>query len=107
MVSTGSLTIVTNAGTQQVALAQTATATLHNVSLKWHASSPSTAVAHYAVDRAWKGASFSQITDLSPTTVAWTDTTAKADVTYQYRVRAVNSAGDSSSPSNTITVPIP
>lgn len=105
--STGSMTIVTNAGTARVALAETATAAYHSVSLKWKAANPSTNVAHYAVDRAWKGASFYQVTDLSKTTVAWTDKTAKAGVTYQYRVRAVNSAGDSSKPSNVITVAVP
>ena len=106
-VNTGTLTVVTNAGTSQVALTESAFYGYRKVSLTWQASSPSTGVAHYAIDRERVGTSFHETADVSSSSLTWTDTQAKPGITYLYRVRAVDSAGASSNPSNVISIPIP
>jgi hypothetical protein len=105
--STGTLTVVTNQGTSQIALAETGTTGYHDVILTWHAPNSSAAVAHYAIDRMRAGTSFHEVTEVSNTTLTWTDTQAKGGLSYLYRVRALDPEGDSSSPSNVITLPIP
>jgi hypothetical protein len=105
--TTGTLTVVTNQGTSQIALAETGTTGYHDVILTWHAPNSSTAVAHYAIDRMRAGTSFHEVTEVPNTTLTWTDTQAKGGLTYLYRVRALSSEGDTSSPSNVITLPIP
>lgn len=106
-INTGTLTVVTNAGTSQVALTESAFVGYRKVSLAWQAPSPSAGVAHYAIDRERAGTSFHETADVASSTLNWTDSQAKPGITYLYRIRAVNSAGASSNPSNVITVPIP
>jgi hypothetical protein len=107
---TGTLTIATSAGTSTVGLTETAAASTaaHSVALNWAPPTTGMPSGSYDVDRAVSGSThFSHIGSTPASTTNWTDTTPQAGQTYQYRVRALDHAGDTGPPSNVITLTIP
>jgi hypothetical protein len=107
---TGTLTIGSSVGTFTVSLTETAaqSTTAHKVALAWQKPATGYNVVAYDVDRATGGSSsFSQIGSTGGGTRNWTDTSAQGGTTYVYRVRSVGDEGDTSDPSNTITVAVP
>jgi hypothetical protein len=109
---TGKLTIVSNVGTYTVSLAETATApaqTSHQVNLTWDAPpSSSDPVDSYQVNRAVAGSTaYSTVGTTTAGSTSFADTSVKAGTTYQYEVRSVDDQGDTSGPSNTLTLAIP
>lgn len=107
---TGTLTIGSSVGTFTVSLTETAAqaTTTHKVALAWQKPTTGYNVVAYDVDRAPSGSSsFSQIGSTGGGTRNWTDTSAQGGTTYVYRVRSVGDEGDTSDPSNTITVAVP
>jgi hypothetical protein len=106
----GTLTIVTSAGNSTVSLTETAapSTTAHSVSLKWGPPSTGIPTGSYDVDRAVSGSTyFSHIGSTSASVTNWTDYSPQAGQTYQYRVRALDHAGDTGPPSDVITLKIP
>jgi hypothetical protein len=79
------------------------------VNLAWNApASSSDPVAGYDVYRATDGTSSYQQLNTSPVTqTAYTDTTTADGQTYDYYVESVDSSGNSSTPSNTVSVNVP
>ena len=61
---------------------------------------------HFVVERKEAGGTYSVIATLDPDTTAYTDSSATAETTYYYRVKATNSIGDSSY-SNEANVNVP
>jgi hypothetical protein len=109
--SKGTLTITTNVSKPSVSLTETATqpTVSHSVSLTWHApvSSP-VAIDSYAVERAAAGsASYATVATTTGASTVWNDTSVKSGTSYTYEVIARGANGDSSKPSNAITVSIP
>jgi hypothetical protein len=106
----GTLTIFTSAGNSVVGLTETAapSTTAHSVSLKWGQPSTGTPTGSYDVDRAVSGSShFSHIGSTPANVTNWTDYSPQGGQTYEYRVRALDHAGDTGPPSNNITLKIP
>jgi fibronectin type 3 domain-containing protein len=108
---TGTLTVTSTANDPTVSLSETAisTTTSHSVSLTWHApSSSSDPVDSYQVDRAASGSTqYSTIGTTVASSTAFTDTSVTSGHTYVYEVRSVDQSGNTSNPSNTITMTIP
>lgn len=108
---TGKLTIGSSAGTFTVSLTETATqaaTSTHKVALAWQKPATGYNVVAYDVDRAPAGgASFTQIGSTGGGTRNWTDSSVQSGKSYVYRVRSVGDEGDTSSPSNTVTLTIP
>ncbi len=106
----GTLTVSTSAGNSVVGLTETAapSTAAHSVSLKWGQPSTGMPTGSYDVDRAVSGSShFSHIGSTPASVTNWTDYSPQAGQTYQYRVRALDHAGDTGPPSNAITMKIP
>ena len=108
---TGTLTVTSTANDPTVSLSETAisTTTSHSVSLTWHApSSSSDPVDSYQVDRAASGSTqYSTIGTTVASSTAFTDNSVTSGHTYVYEVRSVDQSGNTSNPSNTITMTIP
>jgi hypothetical protein len=109
---TGKLTIVSNVGTYTVSLSETATAqapTSHQVNLNWKApASSSDPVDSYQVNRAVAGSTaYSTVGTTTSGSTTFADTSVKAGTTYQYEVRSVDDQGETSGPSNPVTLAIP
>ena len=108
---TGTLTVTSTANDPTVSLSETAIskATSHSVSLTWHApSSSSDPVDSYQVDRAASGSTqYSTIGTTVASSTAFTDNSVTSGHTYVYEVRSVDQSGNTSNPSNTITMTIP
>jgi hypothetical protein len=109
---TGTLTITSTANDPTVSLSETATApppVSHSVSLTWSApSSSSDPVDSYQVDRAASGSTaFSTVGTTVASSTAFTDNSVTSGQTYVYEVRSVDQSGNTSNPSNTITLTIP
>lgn len=107
---TGKLTIGSSAGTFTVSLTETAAqaTTSHKVALTWQKPTTGYNVVAYDVDRAPAGGtSFTEIGSTGGGTRNWTDTSVQGGQSYVYRVRSVGDEGDTSSPSNTITLTVP
>jgi hypothetical protein len=107
---TGTLTVGTDAGTVRVSLTETAAQapSTHTVALAWQKPTDGYNVVGYDVDRAASGSSsFSQVGSTPGGTLNWTDSSVQAGQTYVYRVRSVGDGGDTSDPSNTVTLSIP
>jgi fibronectin type 3 domain-containing protein len=110
---TGKLTIGSNRGTFTVSLSETAIAkpqtATHSASLTWKApSSSSDPVDSYQVNRAASGSTqYSTVGTTAAASTAFTDTSVGAGQTYVYQVRSVDESGNTSNPSNTITLAIP
>jgi fibronectin type 3 domain-containing protein len=109
---TGMLTITSTSGTFTVSLKETATTlppASHSVSLTWKApASSSDPVDSYQVNRAASGSTqYSVVGSTTASSTAFTDTSVTAGQTYVYEVRSVDQSGNSSSPSNVVTLAIP
>ena len=109
---TGTMTIVSDAGTYTVSLSETAiakAATAHSVNLTWKApSTNSDAVDSYQVERAASGSSqYAVVGTTTAASTAFTDTSVSSGQTYVYAVRSVDDTGNTSSPSNTVRLAIP
>jgi hypothetical protein len=108
---TGKLTFVTNVGTYTVSLTETAaqaTSSSHEVALVWQKPTTGGNVVAYDVDRAPAGGtSFTEIGSTGGGTRNWTDSSVQNGKSYVYRVRSVGDEGDTSNPSNTVTLTIP
>ena len=109
---TGKLTIVSNVGTYTVSLSETPTAqapTSYQVNLTWKApASSSDPVDSYQVNRAVAGSTaYSTVGTTTAGSTKFADTSVKAGTTYQYEVRSVDDQGETSGPSNPITLAIP
>jgi fibronectin type III domain protein len=109
---TGTLTIGSTAGTFTVALSETAANAApasHSVSLTWKApASGSDAVDSYQVDRAVSGSTqYSPVGTTTAASTAFTDTSVQAGRTYVYEVRSVDQSGNTSNPSNVVTLAVP
>jgi hypothetical protein len=109
---TGKLTIVSNVGTYTVSLSETATAqapTSYQVNLTWKApASSSDPVDSYQVNRAAAGSTaYSTVGTTTAGSTSFADTSVKAGTTYQYEVRSVDDQGETSGPSNPVTLAIP
>jgi uncharacterized membrane protein len=109
---TGKLTIVSNVGTYTVSLSETAAAqpaTSYQVNLSWKApASSSDPVDSYQVNRAVAGSTaFSTVGTTTAGSTAFADTSVKAGTTYQYEVRSVDDQGETSAPTNPLTLAIP
>jgi Fibronectin type III domain len=109
---TGTATIVSSVGTYTVSLSETATAkpsTSYSVDLAWNAPSKSTdPVDSYQVDRAVSGSTqYSTVGTTTAASMTFTDTSVTAGQTYVYQVRSVDESGNTSTPSNTLTLAIP
>ncbi len=109
---TGKLTIVSNVGTYTVSLSETAPAqapTSYQVNLNWKAPASSTdPVDSYQVNRAVAGSTaYSTVGTTTAGSTTFADTSVKAGTTYQYEVRSVDDQGDTSGPSNLLTLAIP
>lgn len=109
---TGTLTITSTANDPSVALSETATTpppASHSASLTWNAPSTSTdPVDSYQVQRAASGSTqYSVIGTTAAASTAYTDTSVTAGQTYVYEVVSVDASGNTSKPSNTMTLTIP
>jgi Fibronectin type III domain len=109
---TGKLTIVSNVGTYTVSLSETAAAQApasHQVDLTWQApASSSDPVDSYQVNRAVAGSTtYSTVGTTTAGSTTFADTSVKAGTTYQYEVRSVDDQGETSGPSNLVTLAIP
>jgi hypothetical protein len=109
---TGILTIGSSGGTFRVALSETAVAkaaAAHSAKLTWIAPSKSTdPVDSYQVNRAVSGSTqYSTIGTTAASSTAFTDTSVTAGQTYLYQVRSVDESGNTSNPSNAVTLAIP
>ena len=108
---TGTLTVTSTANDPTVSLSETAisTTTSHSVSLTWHApSSSSDPVDSYQVERAASGSTqYSTVGTTVASSTAFTDNSVTSGHTYVYEVRSVDQSGNTSNPSNTITMTIP
>jgi hypothetical protein len=109
--STGSLTFATNASRQStVSLTETASQAqaAHRASLSWNKPTAGDNVVAYDVDRTVAGGtSYSQVGSTPGAQRTWTDTSVQSGKSYVYRVRSVDAAGTTSSPSGTVTLSIP
>ena len=108
----GKLTLTTSGGTFTVSLSETATAkpaATHSASLTWTAPSKSSVpVDSYQVNRAVAGSTqYSTVGTTAAASTAFTDTSVSSGQTYVYAVRSVDQSGNTSSPSNTVTLAIP
>jgi hypothetical protein len=109
---TGMLTINSTGGTFTVSLKETATTpppASHSVSLTWNApASSSDPVDSYQVNRAASGSTqYSVVGTTTASSTGFTDTTVTAGQTYIYEVRSLDQSGNSSTPSNAVTLAIP
>jgi titin len=109
---TGTLTIGTDAGTYTVALRETAAAAqtvTHAANLTWSAPASETVpVDSYQVERAVSGSTeYSVVGTTTAASTAFTDTSVTAGKSYVYEVRSVDDSGDTSNPSNVVTLAIP
>jgi hypothetical protein len=109
---TGTLTITSTANDPTVALSETATtppAASHSASLTWNAPSTSTdPVDSYQVQRAASGSTqYSVVGTTAAASTAYTDTSVTTGQTYVYEVVSVDASGNTSKPSNTMTLTIP
>ena len=109
---TGKLTFVTNVGTYTISLSETATAqtpTSYQVNLSWKApASSSDPVDSYQVNRAVAGSTaYSTVGTTTAGSTTFADTSVKTGTTYQYEVRSVDDKGDTSAPTNPLTLAIP
>jgi hypothetical protein len=108
---TGTVTIGTDAGTLTVSLSETATAqqpAAHSVSLTWSAPTGADAVDSYQVERAAAGSTqYSVVGSTTAASTTYSDDSVQSGQTYHYEVRAVDDQGNSSAPSNAISLAIP
>lgn len=108
---TGTLTIGTNVGTYTVSLTETGTvaSTSHQVNLSWKAPSTTpVAIDSYQVNRAVSGSNqYSVVGTTTADSTAFTDTSVQSGQTYVYEVLSVAESGNTSNPSNTVTLSIP
>ena len=109
---TGKFTITTTGGTFTVSLSETAASkpvVKHAASLAWSAPSTSSApVDSYQVNRAVSGSTqYSVVGTTAAASTAFTDTSVTSGQTYVYAVRSVDQSGNTSNPSNTVTLAIP
>jgi hypothetical protein len=109
---TGKLTIGSSAGTFTVSLSETAIAkapAAHSASLTWKApSAGSDAVDSYQVDRAPSGATdYTTIGTTTAGSTTYSDNSVQSGQTYVYEIRSVDQDGNSSDPSNSVTLSIP
>jgi hypothetical protein len=108
---TGTVTIGTDAGNLTLSLMETATAqqpAAHSVSLTWKAPAGSDAVDSYQVERAAAGSTqYSVVGSTSGASTTYSDDSVQSGQTYHYEVRAVDDQGNSSAPSNAISLAIP
>jgi predicted phage tail protein len=109
---TGKMTIATNAGTFTVSLSETAItkpSATHASSLTWSAPSKSSVpVDSYQVNRAVSGSTqYSVVGTTAAASTAFTDNSVSSGQTYVYAVQSVDESGNTSSPSNTVTLAIP
>jgi hypothetical protein len=105
------LSMGTSVGRQLVYLTETATspAVSHSVALSWHApaTSPIT-IDSYDVVRAPAGSSsYARLATTTAASTVWNDTSVKAGASYTYEILAHGADGQTSKPSNAITVRIP
>jgi hypothetical protein len=108
---TGKVTIGSDAGTFTVSLSETAiakAATAHSVNLTWKApSTNSDAVDSYQVERAASGSTqYAVVGTTTAASTAFTDTSVTSGRSYVYAVRSVDDTGNTSSPSNAVTLAI-
>jgi hypothetical protein len=108
----GMLTITSTANDPTVSLTETATTpppTSHSASLTWSAPSSSPdPVDSYQVDRAASGSTqYSTVGTTVASSTAFTDNSVTSGQTYVYEIRSVDASGNTSNPSNTITLTIP
>jgi hypothetical protein len=108
----GTLTITSTSNDPTVSLSETATVTApasHSVSLTWKApASSSDPVDSYEVNRAASGSTqYSVVGTTTAASTAFTDSSVTAGQTYVYEVRSVDASGQTSSPSNAITLAVP
>lgn len=108
---TGSLAITTTANDPSVSLTETATvaSTTHQVNLSWKAPSTTpVAIDSYQVDRAVSGSSqYSAVGTTTASSTVFTDTSVQSGKSYVYQVRSVDQSGNTSNPSNSVTLAIP
>jgi hypothetical protein len=107
--STGTLTITSNAPTVAVSMSGTGEAVQHSVVLDWNPGAPNSDPAvGYNVYRAPTGTtSYQKMNTSVDTQATYTDVAVTAGQTYDYVVKAVDSAGNESTPSNTKTITVP
>ena len=109
-VLTGQLTVSSNStgGAASVALSGTGTAVAHQVDLSWDApTSSADPVAGYNIYRLTGTAPFALINPSPNPSLTYVDTAVTSGTTYSYEVKAVDSSGVESVPSNEITLAIP
>ena len=107
---TGQLTVSSNStgGAASVALSGTGTAVAHQVDLSWDApTSSADPVAGYNIYRLTGTAPFALINPSPNPSLTYVDTAVTSGTTYSYEVKAVDSSGVESVPSNEITLAIP
>lgn len=108
---TGSLLITTTANHPSVSLTETATArsTAHQADLSWKAPSTTpVAIDSYEVDRAPSGSTqYSVVGTTTAASTVFTDRSVQSGKSYIYQVRSVDQAGNTSKPSNSVTLAIP
>jgi hypothetical protein len=110
----GKLTIGTDAGTFVVSLTETAIATqpattAHSVNLSGKATATTPVpVDSYQVNRAVSGSTqYSVVGTTTSSSTAFTDTSVQSGQTYVYQVRSIDQSGNTSNPSNSVTLAIP
>ena len=109
---TGTVTFDSNVGTYVISLSETAKgagSASHEASLTWEApASSSDPVDSYQVDRADAGSSsYSVVGTTTAASTTFTDTSVKPGKSYSYEIRSVDEMGNTSSPSNAITLSVP
>jgi fibronectin type 3 domain-containing protein len=108
---TGTATIGTDAGTLTVSLSETPTAqqtAAHSVSLTWNAPAGADAVDSYQVERAAAGSTqYAIVGSTTAASTTYSDDSVQSGQTYHYEVRALDDQGNSSAPSNAISLAIP
>jgi hypothetical protein len=109
---TGTLIVDSTATDPTVSLSETATApqpAAHSASLTWNAPSTSSdPVDSYKVERAASGSTqYAVVGTTTAASTAFTDTAVTSGQTYVYEVRSVDQSGNTSSPSNAVTLAIP
>lgn len=110
--ASGALSILSNSSTgspSTVALSGTGTATVHSVDLSWQApsSSPTVIVGYNVYRMVSGGTTYVKMNSSSIAGTAYTDSAANSGTTYIYYVTSVDQDNAESTPSNSISVPIP
>lgn len=109
--STGTLAITTSVSKPTISLSETATQPVvsHSVGLSWQApASTSVAIDSYDVERAPAGSSsYATVGTTTASSTVWSDTAVNSGTSYSYEVVAHSATGETSAPSNVITVSVP